>query len=338
MASFFLRQREAVRGPIPFAELVELVRCGDVTANDVVRESHESGWQYAAEVIGLFHMADRLQALRDFEEEQRSLKEVDNANSRATPTVNETSTLDLSEMLLSADTVSDDEEVPTWLLRLRQMEQERVHRQSDVAEDSEETELSEIRAAKAVAVQDAVAAVGAEFVPRRSHWLMTMLVIVGLIVATTVWLMARRGVPSHAAIFARFVSIRDQLQNDSLGSHPQPVESEFRAESLMFVQSITPALEAGAVSDDPSSLSLLWIARDYLPVLLSDTASRQQRDVILAKTTQHLVIVQESLVESAKAESGFSDGLVNLLTYVLGTIDMALVAGIVVFVWRKFSR
>ncbi len=106
----------------------------------------------------------------------------------------------------------------------------------------------------------------------------------------------------------------------------------------MFVQSITPALEASAVSDDPSSLSLLWIARDYLPVLLSDTASRQQRDVILAKTTQHLAIIQQPLVESAKAESEIFDDLLKLLTYVLGTIDVALAAGSVGFVWRKFSR
>ena len=338
MASFFLRQREAVRGPIPFAELVELVRCGDVTANDVVRESHESGWQYAAEVIGLFHMADRLQALRDFEEEQRSLEAVGNSNSPATPDVNESSTLDLNEMLLSAATVSDDEEVPTWLLRLRKMEQARIRRERDVSEDSKETELSEIRAAKAVAVRDAVASVGAEFVPRRRHWLKTMLVIVSLIMVTTVWLVARRGTTSHATIFARFVSIREQLKNESVNSQPEPDERSFRAESLMFVQSVTPVLEAGAVSDDPSSLSLLWIARDYLPVLLSNTASREQREVILAKTTQHLVIVQESLVASAKAESAISDGLLKLLTYMLGTIDVGLAVGIVVFVWRKFSR
>jgi hypothetical protein len=47
------------RGPVPFRELVELVRAEAISETDLVRSSWKSEWQPAHSVVGLFHMAGR---------------------------------------------------------------------------------------------------------------------------------------------------------------------------------------------------------------------------------------------------------------------------------------
>lgn len=46
-------------GPVSFRELVELVRSGRLTEDDLVRANYMPGWERAVEVVGLFHMAHR---------------------------------------------------------------------------------------------------------------------------------------------------------------------------------------------------------------------------------------------------------------------------------------
>lgn len=47
-------------GPVPFRRLAELVRNGEVLEDDLVRGETESAWRPARSVIGLFHIARRL--------------------------------------------------------------------------------------------------------------------------------------------------------------------------------------------------------------------------------------------------------------------------------------
>ena len=48
-------------GPLPFRELVQRVRDGELTAEDCVRADHEQDWRRAETVPGLFYMARRSQ-------------------------------------------------------------------------------------------------------------------------------------------------------------------------------------------------------------------------------------------------------------------------------------
>jgi len=336
MASFFLRKQESVLGPIPFADLVGMVRSGEVTANDTVREYHHVHWQYAADVIGLFHMANRQSALKEFEEAQRNaLAENINAGS-SLPESSEMSSLDIDAMLQVADVVAAQEEVPSWMLRLRQMEEERS--QNDAAEEDHDDGLSQIRNAKLAAIQEAVSSVRRGNIPRRGLRAASIVLITVAMIATTSWFIFYRSTPSQTEILARFAEIMDRLRQASNSTETPTDETAFRADSIRFVKSITPALEASARAADPPSLSALWIARDYLPVLLSESTSEQQRNLALTKTTQHLRIIQSARNESAEAESKHSGHLAAIATYVLAVVDIGIAVLIVRLVWRRCTQ
>lgn len=60
MASqWYLRLGEEELGPIPYPELIELVRQGTVGESDLVRREWPGDWQRADSVVGLFYMARR---------------------------------------------------------------------------------------------------------------------------------------------------------------------------------------------------------------------------------------------------------------------------------------
>lgn len=338
MASFFLRKQESALGPIPFADLVDMVRSGEVTANDKVREYHQIHWQYAAEVIGLFHMANRQQALKEFEEAQRNAVAENVNNPPSLSEFSEMSSLDIDAMLEVANVVAAQEEVTAWMLRLRQMEEERRKVPNDAAENDHDDGLSQIRNAKFAAIQEAVSNIKRGNIPRRGLRTASIVLTTVAMIATTIWLTFHRSTPTQNEMHARFVAILDRFPQDSNSTTTPTDDTAFRADSIRFVRSITPALEECAHADDPPSLSALWIARDYLPVLLSESTSEEQRSLMLTKTTQHLRIIQDSLDESAKAESKRSSHYAAMATYGLAVVDMAVAVMIVRLIWMRNTR
>jgi len=56
---WYYRNGGEERGPVPFRELIDLVRAGTVDEADLVRSSWKLDWQRADSVVGLFHMAGR---------------------------------------------------------------------------------------------------------------------------------------------------------------------------------------------------------------------------------------------------------------------------------------
>ncbi len=56
---WFYKDAGEERGPVPFRELVQLVRSKTVTENDLVRSAWNPEWQRADSVVGLFYMAGR---------------------------------------------------------------------------------------------------------------------------------------------------------------------------------------------------------------------------------------------------------------------------------------
>ena len=60
MATYwYFRAFDEEMGPVPFAELVEMVRTGAINEDDPVRSDWEQQWQRARSVPGLFYMAQR---------------------------------------------------------------------------------------------------------------------------------------------------------------------------------------------------------------------------------------------------------------------------------------
>ena len=62
-------------GPVSFQALVQLVRNGDLTTGDLVREEWNDDWRPAALAVGLFHMAGREDLVEQWEAEQRRMAE-----------------------------------------------------------------------------------------------------------------------------------------------------------------------------------------------------------------------------------------------------------------------
>ena len=60
MATYwYFRAFDEEMGPVPFAELVEMVRSGAINEDDPIRSDWEEKWQRARHVPGLFYMAQR---------------------------------------------------------------------------------------------------------------------------------------------------------------------------------------------------------------------------------------------------------------------------------------
>jgi hypothetical protein len=56
---WYVKRGDDETGPVPFRDLVEMVRKGELTTSDRVRPSYKTDWQWADSVVGLFHMARR---------------------------------------------------------------------------------------------------------------------------------------------------------------------------------------------------------------------------------------------------------------------------------------
>lgn len=90
-------------GPLPFGELVQRVRCGDLSADDWVRAAHEPDWRRAETVVGLFYMARRSLA----EQLEPSVEKLPEDAELADPPSVEIPPL-----------VNAEPEMPGWLLRI----------------------------------------------------------------------------------------------------------------------------------------------------------------------------------------------------------------------------
>jgi hypothetical protein len=93
-------------GPMPFGELVQLARCGELTTDDWVRAAHEGDWRRAETVVGLFYMARRtLPHASESSEEGASAASA--VTDQAEPTPVELAAVEPSEP-----------EMPRWLMRI----------------------------------------------------------------------------------------------------------------------------------------------------------------------------------------------------------------------------
>jgi len=153
--------------PIEFRDLVRMVRSGTVDADQMVREEH-GDWQYAGEVIGLFHLAGRTDVLELWEEERRQKEELQRKAKMVAGFDGDMSLDDMESLLAHADGLADEEEEPAWQKRLREVEAQRAAANAELAAaNADESETARIQALKDKAIQDAMAATDGRYVKSR---------------------------------------------------------------------------------------------------------------------------------------------------------------------------
>lgn len=126
MSRYFIEQADGPpEGPVEFRDLVTRVRQGSVVADQRVREAH-GDWTYAGEVVGLFAMAGRSDALEIWEADRREQAAAERAlNADDGWAADET--LDLRDLeSADADSPDDDSVEARWQRRLREVTEERA--------------------------------------------------------------------------------------------------------------------------------------------------------------------------------------------------------------------
>lgn len=120
-------QTDTEQGTGTFRELVLLTSEGRILPNDKVRALGDEEWMYAADVPGLFHMADRDDVLQTWYAEQ-SAAESERGRGPNDESSAEEEGFALGEIdaLLDSKESADVEETPAWLLRLRLVEAQRA--------------------------------------------------------------------------------------------------------------------------------------------------------------------------------------------------------------------
>jgi|GEM_PF-3540108 len=145
--------------PIEFRDLVRMVRSGSVDADQMAREEH-GDWQYAGDVIGLFHLAGRTDVLELWEDERRQREELLRKAEMASSFDGEFSLSDMESLLEHADGLEDEEEEPAWQKRLREVEAQRAAANAEfAATNADKSETAQFQALKDKAIQDALEAV-----------------------------------------------------------------------------------------------------------------------------------------------------------------------------------
>jgi hypothetical protein len=168
MARYFLDKNDTSDAePVEFRALVKMVRDGAVDADRLVREEH-SVWQYAGDVIGLFHLAGRTDVLELWEEERRQREVFQRNTAMASGSNGDMSLDDIESLLEHADGLAGEEEEPAWQKRLREVEAQRTAEGAALAaENADESETAQIQALKEKAIQDALAATEGRYVKSR---------------------------------------------------------------------------------------------------------------------------------------------------------------------------
>ncbi len=162
MSRYFLARTDGQdgpdEGPVEFRELVVRVRHGDVVADQRVREEH-GHWVYAGEVIGLFAMAGRSDALEIWAAARRDKAESERENDLAA---------DLRDLesadgdLADGDLPEDDSVEGRWRRRLREVTEQRAEAaasgepEEDLA-GSDELAIRRIQELKEQAILESVA-------------------------------------------------------------------------------------------------------------------------------------------------------------------------------------
>ena len=167
MAKYFLQNGDANEEPIEFRALVKMVRDGAVDADQRVREE-DGDWQYAGDVIGLFHLAGRTDVLELWEEDRRHREELQRKAEMAAGFDGDMSLDDMESLLKHADGLADEEEEPAWQKRLREVEAQRAAANAELAAtNADESETARIQALKDKAIQDALAVTDERYVKSR---------------------------------------------------------------------------------------------------------------------------------------------------------------------------
>lgn len=104
--SYYYRLFDTEFGPVGFRDMVDLVREGQIGADDLTRADWEQEWRPAAEVVGLFHMAGREDLLAAWQAERERLRAIAKAD-QATPGLS-----------LKDESADNDDQLPGWQRRL----------------------------------------------------------------------------------------------------------------------------------------------------------------------------------------------------------------------------
>lgn len=107
--------------------------------------------------------------------------------------------------------------------------------------------------------------------------------------------------------------------------------SAFQVRSLQKIAAIAPALESNASSDDPVSLSLLWIARDYLPVLL------KERDGAFSKIENKIEVLLARIDSQLQHKTNNSVDWGFVVSLILDIVVVCFVALLAIRHWRSTS-
>jgi hypothetical protein len=121
-------------------------------------------------------------------------------------------------------------------------------------------------------------------------------IVWGLVVVVCVAWGSSRMAPAFLTteqLHAKFQQTYEELVRLKRIPDGGPAKSEFRARVHQELEALVPLLEQRARTDDKASMSLLWLARDYLPQALD---AFPPEDAVRERLVQeHLGIVQMQL-------------------------------------------
>ena len=136
---------------------------------------------------------------------------------------------------------------------------------------------------------DAVVAMGLRLARSQLAWTLVVVVCVSLIYFRVAPYLVTQG-----QVYSTLYETHSEMIRLRSQPHSQAEWTAIRIRTCGELAELVPVLEQRAVTDDKTSMSLLWLARDYLPRELND--SPPDESVKESKVQEHFRIVQQELI------------------------------------------
>ena len=174
---------------------------------------------------------------------------------------------------------------------------------------------------------------GVAGVPRRTEWSVRFsglirsryahgIVVVGLILSAGVWVLTRESLwMTQPKLYEELAQIWDELKAIRTSGADSEELLDFQLRSEDRLKKLIPLAESMVADDDRVSLSLMWIARDYLPVIVGN--AHEHHELHENKLETQLSFVQFELQRQVRPNS-----LVELSTLTMIVFDVCMVSGI----------
>lgn len=309
--NWLYREDERIIGPINTKQFLEAIRTGTVTPKTLVRLSNSFQWMVASEIDGLTFPTNYVQST------QSSSLESIQGNAA------ESAGRNREMRQLYVECVS--RQVSSKPKRSNAPRRSRIHVGAWMAG---------VFGSMIVRVRDLITIVLeyivsflSRFVRSRIVWGTVILFLVALLtIKFSVSFVTQRQFASRLGdLFDEYKSLR----SGDMNADPW---QEFQRRSTAELAAMVPRLQKKAKSSNSTSMSLLWIARDYFPQVLN--GRNQSRAEAETKIATHLVMVNRALPKSMNFDGRWDFWMIIILAVdVLG-----LCAAISYFGWNWWYR